>query len=223
MSRPKSTVADGFGRHLQMKDRLIEVTSLVCIEFYSLRYYPLILDEFNDTLVRMLFLVSVISSALTGYDGDKGGGKRFNEFKGSLSTFIGVLCALIWMISLKYFQENSKVFVKYVAGLENRNTLHKAPNGLVWQRVNTDFAYNLEINEGGEKKLNDFGEFLTAIIGVLYAVIWLMNVKYFLFWEFVNGGHRNFEKYTYYFQIAVAWAAIPEGLLVVDLAYQMNI
>nr|GMC51099.1 threonine--tRNA ligase, chloroplastic/mitochondrial 2 [Ipomoea batatas] len=237
MSRPKSTAADDFGRHLQMKDRLI---------------------EFNDTLVRMLLLVSVISSASTGYDGDKGGGKRFNEFKGSLSTFIGVLCAVIWTISLKYFQENSKVFVKNVAGLENRNTLHKAPNGLVWQRVNNDFASNFEINEGGElmslsdistniintyaklvigvvsfvltsydgdergeKKLNDFGESLTAIIGVICAVIWLMNVKYFLSWEFVDAWLRNFkfsfEKCTYHFEISVAWivAATPKSLPIV--------
>nr|GMC79845.1 threonine--tRNA ligase, chloroplastic/mitochondrial 2 [Ipomoea batatas] len=50
MSRPKSTADDNFGRHLQMKYGLIELTSLVRIEFYSLRYYPLILDAYNDTL-----------------------------------------------------------------------------------------------------------------------------------------------------------------------------
>ena len=69
-----------------------------------------------------------------------------------------------------------------------------------------------------KKKLNEFGEMLTSIIGVICAVVWLINVKYFLTWEYVDGWPRNFEfsfeKCTYYFEIAVALAvaAIPEGL-----------
>ncbi|XP_022997896.1 calcium-transporting ATPase 1, endoplasmic reticulum-type-like [Cucurbita maxima] len=69
-----------------------------------------------------------------------------------------------------------------------------------------------------KKKLNEFGELLTAIIGVICALVWLINVKYFLTWEYVDGWPANFkfsfEKCTYYFEIAVALAvaAIPEGL-----------
>ncbi|KAE9612265.1 hypothetical protein Lal_00022177 [Lupinus albus] len=69
-----------------------------------------------------------------------------------------------------------------------------------------------------KKKLNEFGEMLTLIIGVICALVWLINVKYFLNWEYVNGWPRNFkfsfEKCTYYFEIVVALAvaAIPEGL-----------
>ncbi|XP_048444763.1 calcium-transporting ATPase 1, endoplasmic reticulum-type [Pyrus x bretschneideri] len=69
-----------------------------------------------------------------------------------------------------------------------------------------------------KKKLNEFGEILTMIIGVICAIVWLINVKYFLSWEIVDGLPTNFqfsfEKCTYYFKIAVALAvaAIPEGL-----------
>ncbi|KAK1651034.1 hypothetical protein QYE76_068839 [Lolium multiflorum] len=69
-----------------------------------------------------------------------------------------------------------------------------------------------------KKKLNEFGEALTAIIGVICILVWLINVKYFLTWEYVDGWPTNFkfsfEKCTYYFEIAVALAvaAIPEGL-----------
>ncbi|KAL3579835.1 hypothetical protein D5086_017670 [Populus alba] len=69
-----------------------------------------------------------------------------------------------------------------------------------------------------KKKLNEFGEVLTMLIGIICALVWLINVKYFLTWEYVDGWPKNFkfsfEKCTYYFEIAVALAvaAIPEGL-----------
>ena len=69
-----------------------------------------------------------------------------------------------------------------------------------------------------KKKLDQFGEWLTIVIGVICLVVWIINYKYFLSWEIINGFPRNvkfsFEKCTYYFKIAVALAvaAIPEGL-----------
>uniref|UniRef100_A0A0E0DL95 P-type Ca(2+) transporter n=1 Tax=Oryza meridionalis TaxID=40149 RepID=A0A0E0DL95_9ORYZ len=69
-----------------------------------------------------------------------------------------------------------------------------------------------------KKKLNEFGEALTKIIGLICALVWLINVKYFLTFELDGWMPRNirfsFEKCTYYFEIAVALAvaAIPEGL-----------
>ncbi|PUZ63745.1 hypothetical protein GQ55_3G092100 [Panicum hallii var. hallii] len=69
-----------------------------------------------------------------------------------------------------------------------------------------------------KKKLNEFGEALTKIIGLICALVWLINVKYFLTFELdgwvPNNIRFSFEKCTYYFEIAVALAvaAIPEGL-----------
>ncbi|KAJ0780059.1 putative P-type Ca(2+) transporter [Helianthus annuus] len=69
-----------------------------------------------------------------------------------------------------------------------------------------------------KKKLNEFGETLTLMIGLICVLVWLINVKYFLTWEYLDGWPTNFkfsfEKCTYYFEIAVALAvaAIPEGL-----------
>ncbi|KAL0375155.1 UNVERIFIED_CONTAM: Calcium-transporting ATPase 1, endoplasmic reticulum-type [Sesamum radiatum] len=69
-----------------------------------------------------------------------------------------------------------------------------------------------------KKKLNEFGEALTKIIGIICVLVWIINVKYFLTWDYVDGWPMNFrfsfEKCTYYFEIAVALAvaAIPEGL-----------
>ncbi|KAI3514205.1 hypothetical protein L1887_12524 [Cichorium endivia] len=69
-----------------------------------------------------------------------------------------------------------------------------------------------------KKKLNEFGDQLTMLIGIICVLVWLINVKYFLTWDYVDGWPTNFkfsfEKCTYYFEIAVALAvaAIPEGL-----------
>lgn len=69
-----------------------------------------------------------------------------------------------------------------------------------------------------KKKLDEFGNRLTTAIGIVCLVVWVINYKYFLSWELVNGWPTNFqfsfEKCTYYFKIAVALAvaAIPEGL-----------
>ncbi|XP_022898429.1 calcium-transporting ATPase, endoplasmic reticulum-type-like [Olea europaea var. sylvestris] len=69
-----------------------------------------------------------------------------------------------------------------------------------------------------KKKLDEFGNRLTTAIGLVCLTVWIINYKYFLTWELVNGWPTNFqfsfERCTYYFKIAVALAvaAIPEGL-----------
>lgn len=69
-----------------------------------------------------------------------------------------------------------------------------------------------------KKKLDEFGGRLTTAIGIICLTVWIINYKYFLTWEVVDGWPKNFrfsfEKCTYYFKIAVALAvaAIPEGL-----------
>jgi Ca2+-transporting ATPase len=76
-----------------------------------------------------------------------------------------------------------------------------------------------EVDTPLKKKLNEFGERLTTVIGVICLLVWIINYKYFLTWDVTaNNGLANFrfsfEKCTYYFKIAVALAvaAIPEGL-----------
>ncbi|GAA0170196.1 primary active transporter [Lithospermum erythrorhizon] len=69
-----------------------------------------------------------------------------------------------------------------------------------------------------KQKLDEFGNRLTTAIGLVCLTVWVINYKYFLSWDVVNGWPTNFkfsfEKCTYYFKIAVALAvaAIPEGL-----------
>ncbi|KAF2306100.1 hypothetical protein GH714_012495 [Hevea brasiliensis] len=88
-------------------------------------------------------------------------------------------------------------------------------------RVHTQIhvASQMEEETPLKKKLNEFGEMLTKIIGLICVLVWLINVKYFFTVEYYESGWpRNFkfsfEKCTYYFEIAVALAvaAIPEGL-----------
>ncbi|WOL01946.1 calcium-transporting ATPase 1, endoplasmic reticulum-type-like [Canna indica] len=273
--------------------------------------WQLVLEQFNDTLVRILLVAAVVSFVLAWYDGDEGGEMGITAFVEPLVIFLILIVNAIvgvWqennaekaLEALKEIQSehaavrrdgklipnmpakelvpgdivelkvgdkvpadmrilyliSSTVRVEQ-ASLTGENaavnkTNHRVEsedidiqgkecmvfagttlvNGscvcLVTQTgMNTEIGkIHSQIHEASQseddtplkKKLNEFGEVLTAIIGVICAVVWLINVKYFLTWEFVDGWPRNFkfsfEKCTYYFEIAVALAvaAIPEGL-----------
>ncbi|WOL05686.1 hypothetical protein Cni_G14415 [Canna indica] len=68
------------------------------------------------------------------------------------------------------------------------------------------------------KKLDEFGERLTTVIGIVCLIVWAVNYRNFITWDNADSSfwnyHFSFEKCTYYFKIAVtlAVAAIPEGL-----------
>ncbi|KAG6506487.1 hypothetical protein ZIOFF_031811 [Zingiber officinale] len=273
--------------------------------------WQLVLEQFNDTLVRILLVAAVVSFVLAWYDGDEGGELGITAFVEPLVIFLILIVNAIvgvWqennaekaLEALKEIQSehatvrrdgklipnlpakelvpgdivelkvgdkvpadmrvlhliSSTVRVEQ-ASLTGENaavnkTNHRVEpddidiqgkecmvfagttvvNGscfcLVTQTgMNTEIGkIHSQIHEASQneddtplkKKLNEFGEVLTAIIGAICAVVWLINVKYFLTWEFVDGWPRNFkfsfEKCTYYFEIAVALAvaAIPEGL-----------
>ncbi|KAF5751500.1 Endoplasmic reticulum [Tripterygium wilfordii] len=272
--------------------------------------FKLILDQFNDTLVRILLAAAIISFVLAWYDGDEGGEMEITAFVEPLVIFlILILNAIVgvWQESnaekaleaLKEIQSEQATVIRDGKKISNLPAKELVPGDIVELRVgdkvpadmrvlslisstcrveqgsltgeseavsktikavaeNSDiqgkkcmvFAgttvvngnciclvtqtgmdteigkVHSQIQEASEseedtplkKKLNEFGEVLTMIIGLICALVWLINVKYFLTWEYVDGWPRNFkfsfEKCTYYFEIAVALAvaAIPEGL-----------
>ncbi|CAD5182457.1 unnamed protein product [Musa acuminata subsp. malaccensis] len=273
--------------------------------------WQLVLEQFNDTLVRILLVAAVVSFVLAWYDGDEGGEMGITAFVEPLVIFLILIVNAIvgvWqennaekaLEALKEIQSEhaavrrdgnlipnlpakdllpgdivelkvgdkvpADVRILYLisstvrveqASLTGENaavnkTNHHVEhedidiqgkecmvfagttvvNGscvcLVTQTgMNTEIGkIHSQIHEASQseddaplkKKLNEFGEVLTAIIGVICALVWLINVKYFFTWEYVNGWPSNFkfsfEKCTYYFEIAVALAvaAIPEGL-----------
>lgn len=70
-----------------------------------------------------------------------------------------------------------------------------------------------------KKKLDEFAETLTKVIGSICFLVWMINYRHFLTWELADDGYpSNFafsvQKCAYYLKIAVALAvaAIPEGL-----------
>ncbi|CAA2982415.1 calcium-transporting ATPase 4, endoplasmic reticulum-type-like [Olea europaea subsp. europaea] len=271
--------------------------------------FRLVLDQFNDTLVRILLVAAVISFVLAWYDGEEGGEMEITAFVEPLVIFLILIVNAIVGVWQENNAEKALEALKEIQS-EHANVLREGrkisipakelvPGDIVELRVgdkvpadmrvmrlisstlrveqgsltgeseavskttkavsedvdiqgkkcmvfagttivngnciclvaqtgmNTEIGnVHSQIHEASQseedtplkKKLNEFGEALTAIIGVICALVWLINVKYFLSWEFVDGWPRNFkfsfEKCTYYFEIAVALAvaAIPEGL-----------
>ncbi|KAJ8768823.1 hypothetical protein K2173_023727 [Erythroxylum novogranatense] len=272
--------------------------------------WKLILDQFNDTLVRILLAAAVVSFVLAWYDGQEGGEMEITAFVEPLVIFLILIVNAIvgiWQESnaekaleaLKEIQSDQATVTRDGKKVWNLPAKELVPGDIVELRVGdkvpadmrvislvsstlrveqgsltgeseavsktvkavaeksdiqgkkcmvfagttvvngnciclvTQIGMNTEIgkvhsqiheasqNEEDtplKKKLNEFGELLTLIIGVICALVWLINVKYFLSWEYVDGWPKNFkfsfEKCTYYFEIAVALAvaAIPEGL-----------
>ncbi|KAJ6842643.1 calcium-transporting ATPase 1, endoplasmic reticulum-type-like [Iris pallida] len=271
----------------------------------------LVLDQFNDTLVRILLVAAVVSFVLAWYDGDEGGEMGITAFVEPLVIFLILIVNAVvgvWQESnaekaleaLKEIQSESARVRRDGVLVPNLPAKELVPGDIVELRVgdmvpadmriiylvsstlrveqgsltgesaavnktnrrvnsedsdiqgkecmvfagttvvngscvcmvtqtgmNTEIGkIHSQIHEASQedddtplkKKLNEFGEALTVIIGIICVLVWLINLKYFLTWEYVDGWPRNFkfsfEKCTYYFEIAVALAvaAIPEGL-----------
>ncbi|CAL1403220.1 unnamed protein product [Linum trigynum] len=272
--------------------------------------WELIVEQFKDTLVRILLAAAVISFVLAWYDGKEGGEMEITAFVEPLVIFLILIVNAIvgiWQESnaekaleaLKEIQSEHAAVIRDGKKISSLPAKELVPGDIVELRVgdkvpadmrvvslvsstfrveqgsltgeseavsktvkpvaehtdiqgkkcmvfagttvvngncmclvtgtgmNTEIGkVHSQIHEASQheedtplkKKLNEFGEALTMIIGVICALVWLINVKYFLTWEYVDGWPRNFkfsfEKCTYYFEIAVALAvaAIPEGL-----------
>ncbi|KAF7818553.1 calcium-transporting ATPase 4, endoplasmic reticulum-type [Senna tora] len=272
--------------------------------------WSLVLEQFNDTLVRILLAAAIISFVLALYDGDEGGEKEITAFVEPLVIFLILIVNAIvgvWQESnaekaleaLKEIQSEHATVIRDGKKIPNYPAKDLVPGDIVEIKVGDKvpadmrvvelISSTLRLEQGSltgeseavnktnkpvpedtdiqgkrsmvfagttvvngncicmvtqtgmdteigkvhkqihvaseseedtplKKKLNEFGEVLTKIIGVVCIFVWLINVKYFLSWEYVDGWPRNFkfsfEKCTYYFEIAVALAvaAIPEGL-----------
>ncbi|KAL7115631.1 hypothetical protein ACP275_04G194300 [Erythranthe tilingii] len=272
--------------------------------------FRLVLDQFNDTLVRILLVAAVVSFVLAWCDGNEGGEMEITAFVEPLVIFLILIVNAIvgvWqennaekaLDALKEIQSEHASVVRDGKKISSLPAKELVPGDIVELRVGdkipadmrvlslisstlrveqgsltgeseavskttkavaadvdiqgkkcvvfagttvvngnciclvTQIGMNTEIGKVHaqiqeaaqseddtplKKKLNEFGEALTAIIGVICFLVWLINVKYFLTWDIVDGWPRNFkfsfEKCTYYFEIAVALAvaAIPEGL-----------
>ncbi|MBA0582626.1 hypothetical protein Gorai_024762 [Gossypium raimondii] len=272
--------------------------------------FQLLLEQFNDTLVRILLAAAIISFVLAWYDGEGRGEKEITAFVEPLVIFLILIVNAIvgiWQESsaekaleaLKEIQSEHADVIRDGKKVSSLPAKELVPGDIVELRVGdkvpadmrvlslisstvrveqgsltgeseavsktakvvpensdiqgkkcmvfagttmvngnciclvTEIGMNTEIgkvhsqiHEASQsdtdtplkKKLNEFGEVLTLIIGMICILVWLINVKYFLSWEYVDGWPTNFkfsfEKCTYYFEIAVALAvaAIPEGL-----------
>ncbi|KAE8721875.1 Calcium-transporting ATPase 1, endoplasmic reticulum-type [Hibiscus syriacus] len=272
--------------------------------------WSLIMEQFNDTLVRILLLAAVISFVLAWYDGDEGGEMGITAFVEPLVIFLILIVNAVvgvWqennaekaLEALKEIQSEQATVIRDGIKIPNLPAKELVPGDIVELKVGDKVpadmrvlelvSSTLRVEQGSltgeseavnktnklvsedadiqgkrsmvfagttvvngncfclvtqigmeteigkvhtqihvaaqseedtplKKKLNEFGEVLTMIIGVICAFVWLINVKYFLSWEYIDGWPRNFkfsfEKCTYYFEIAVALAvaAIPEGL-----------
>ncbi|CAN6723799.1 unnamed protein product [Malus baccata var. baccata] len=272
--------------------------------------WSLVLEQFNDTLVRILLAAAVISFVLAWLDGEEGGEKEITAFVEPLVIFLILIVNAIvgvWqetnaekaLEALKEIQSEHATVIRNGSKVPNLPAKELVPGDIVELKVGDKvpadmrvvelISSTLRVEQGSltgeseavnktnkpvsedtdiqgkknmvfagttivnghciclvaqtgmsteigkvhmqihvaaqieedtplKKKLNEFGEMLTMIIGVICILVWLINVKYFLTWEYVNGRPANFkfsfEKCTYYFEIAVALAvaAIPEGL-----------
>lgn len=272
--------------------------------------WSLVLEQFNDTLVRILLVAAVISFVLAWLDGEEGGEKEITAFVEPLVIFLILIVNAIvgvWqetnaekaLEALKEIQSEQATVIRNGSKVLNLPAKELVPGDVVELKVGDKvpadmrvvelISSTLRVEQGSltgeseavnktnkpvsedadiqgkknmvfagttivnghcmclvaqtgmsteigkvhmqihvaaqseedtplKKKLNEFGEMLTMIIGAICILVWLINVKYFLTWEYVNGWPANFkfsfEKCTYYFEIAVALAvaAIPEGL-----------
>jgi Ca2+-transporting ATPase len=246
--------------------------------------WKLVLEQFNDTLVRILLAAAIISFVLAWYDGDEGGEMEITAFVEPLVIFLILIVNAIvgvWQESnaekaleaLKEIQSEHASVIRNNAKIPSIPAKDLVPGDIVELKVGDKvpadmrvvelISSTLRLEQGSltgeseavnktnkpvaedsdiqgkkcivfagttvvnghcfclvtqtgmeteigkvhnqiqeasqseedtplKKKLNEFGERLTMMIGLICILVWLINVKYFLTWEYVNGWPANF-------------------------------
>nr|GMD18462.1 calcium-transporting ATPase 4, endoplasmic reticulum-type-like [Ipomoea batatas]GMD75037.1 calcium-transporting ATPase 4, endoplasmic reticulum-type-like [Ipomoea batatas] len=189
-----------------LKSRWLKPEECLLIANEGLSILRLLLDQFMDTLVGILLVAVVILLMLVWYDKDEGG--EMWSLIGEDETVSKTAKVVPEEVDIQ--EKNCMVLASTIVVNEHCICLvTQTGMGVEKRKVHsqTQEASQSEEDTPLKKKLNEFEESLNAIMGVICALVWLINVKYFIFWEFVVAWPRNFkfsfEKCTYQFEISV--------------------
>ncbi|TSK28018.1 Sarcoplasmic/endoplasmic reticulum calcium ATPase 1 [Bagarius yarrelli] len=199
--------------------------------------WELVVEQFEDLLVRILLLAACISfernaesaiEALKEYEPEMVGDKvpadiRITSIK---STTLRVDQSILTGESVSVIKHTDSVPDLRAVNQDKKNMLFSGTNIAAGKAIGVAVATGVSTEIGKirdqmaateqertplQQKLDEFGEQLSKVISLICVAVWLINIGHFN--DPVHGGSW-FRGAIYYFKIAVALAvaAIPEGL-----------